>query len=155
MGSSKPRIVVSSLLAGFLFAGSLTFALLYGVPRWSNAFQGALAPVITAYGGWPVSTGIVMLALITAGVCGALSWKRETFDYLIPALGVFSVLAFVSLGMPAPIIVQIKDALSLVVVGLCGLMVFGIFYFALRDRLTRRRRGRSHPEGPAAGANSG
>ncbi len=140
MGSSTPRFVLSSLFAGFVFAGTLTYGLLWGVPQWNEAFQGSLAPLISTYGGWPMSIGIVTAGFLTAGICATLSWKRATFDYLIPALGVLSVLAFVSLGLPAPVIAQIRNALSVAVVALCGLMVAGILFLAFKDRLSRRRR---------------
>jgi hypothetical protein len=141
MGSGTARFVLSSLMAGFLFAGSLTYGLLWGVPQWNQAFHGTLAPAISAYGGWPMSIGIVTVGLLMTGIFAGLSWKHATVDYLIPALGVVSVLAFVVLGLPAPIIAQIRNALSLVVVALCGLMVAGILFLAFRDRLSRNRRG--------------
>ena len=140
MGLSTPRFVLSSLLAGFLFAGTLTYGMLWGVPQWNEAFQGALVPAISAYGGWPMSIGIVTAGFLTTAICAALSWKHATFDYLIPALGVISVLAFVALGLPAPVIAQIRNALSVVVVALCALMVAGILFLAFRDRFSGRHR---------------
>lgn len=140
MGSGKRRLLLSALPAGILAAGSLTYGLLFGVPRWSLAFQGALAPTISAYGGWPVSLGIVAVGMVVVGICAAVSWRRGTFHTLIVALGVLSLLVFFSLGLPAPLIVQIKKSLSLAVVGFCGLFVAGVFLFALKDRFTRGRR---------------
>lgn len=140
MGSSTRPVVLSAVLAGVLIAGSLTYGLLFGVPQWSVAFQGTLAPAISAYGGWPMSLGIVAAGLAVVGICASVSWKQGTYHTLIVALGVLSPMVFFSLGLPAPVIAEIKRALSLAVVGFCGLFVAGVFLFALKDRFTRGRR---------------
>lgn len=140
MSSSTRRLVLSALLAGILAGGSLAYGLLFGVPQWSVVFQGVLAPAISAYGGWPVSLGIVAAGLAVAGACAAVSWHRGTVHTLIMALGVVSLLAFFTLGLPAPLIGEIKRSLSLAVVGFCGLFVGGVFLFAIKDRVTRGRR---------------
>lgn len=136
----KRSFILCSIAAAVLIAGSLAYALLWGVPQWSTAFQGVLAPVISAYDGWPVSIGIVACGLVVVGVFSAVSWKQSTVHYLVLSLGVVSVLAFVSLGLPPLLLTEIQQALSLVVVGLCGLLVAGIFLFAIKDRLSRGRR---------------
>lgn len=140
MESRKRGLILCSAVAALLLAGSLAYALVLGIPQWSSLFQGTLNPVISAYGGWPLATGIVAVGLIIVGGSVGLSWEQHSFHYLILALGMLSVLVFVSLGLPEQVRGLIENTLSLVVVGLCGLLVAGIFVAALRDRLSRRYR---------------
>ncbi len=140
MQSRKRTFILCSAGATVLLGSLLIYGLVWGVPQWSRMFQGVLEPVIFAYGGWPLATGIVAVGLATLGACIGLSWRQGTFPYLILALGLLSVLVFISMGLPAPLLAQITNTLSFVVVGLCGLFLLGIFFVAFKDRLSRRYR---------------
>ena len=140
MSLRSPRFVASALLAVILSAGLAAFGWLWGIPRWNAAFDGALAPWISAYGGWAVSIGFVALGSIVVAICIVASWIRRTYHYLMLAAGAVAVLTFIALGLPAAVLAQIRDGVRLVVVGLCGLMVVAIFGSALKARLTRRFR---------------
>ncbi len=140
MQARKRGFILCSAVAAVLLGASLIYGLVWGVPQWSRLFQGALEPMIFAYDGWPLATGIVAAGLATLGACIGLSWRQGTFHYLILALGLLSVLVFVSMGLPAQLLTQITNTLSFVVVGLCGLFLLGIFFFAFKDRLSRRYR---------------
>ncbi len=140
MASHRRSFIWCSIIAAVLLGGSLTYALVWGVPQWNAVFQGALDPVIFAYGGWPLATGIVAVGLALLGACIGLSWEQGTVHYLILSLGMLSVLVFVSLGLPAQVLTQITSTLSFVVVGFCGLFLLWIFRVAVKDRLARRYR---------------
>lgn len=135
-----PRFIGFVLVAAILCGGSLIYGLVWGVPQWSAISQGALDPVIFAYGGWSIAVGIVAAGVLLVGGCLALSWFRATFDYLLLGLGLLSVLVFITLGLPAQVVGQVEAGLSFVMVGLCALLVATIFGAALKDRLTRRYR---------------
>lgn len=135
-----PRFIGSALLALLLCGGSLVYGLVWGVPQWNSAFQGALQPIIAAYGGWSVTLGILGLGVVLVGGSLALGWLRATFDYLLAALGFLAALIFISLGLPSSVAAMVDAAVSLLVVGLCGLLVVVIFVGAIRERLTRRYR---------------
>lgn len=137
MAPRTPRFIGSALLAGVLCGASLTYGALWGVPRWSKAFGGALGPVMFAYNGWSFSIGFVVIAVVLVGGSLALSWFRATLDYLLLGMGFVAALVFVALGLPALLVAHIESALGLVMVGLCGLFVAGIFIAALKDRLSR------------------
>lgn len=140
MESHRRGLIVCSAVTAVLIAGSLTYALVWGIPQWNTLLEGNLDPVIGAYDGWPLATGIVALGLAVVGAAVGVSWEQRTFHYLVLALGVLSVLAFISLGFPGQILALITSTLSFAVVGLCALLVLGIFAAALRDRLARRYR---------------
>ena len=140
MSLRSPRFIVCALLAVILAAGLAVYGWLWGIPQWSVAFQGELLPLITAYGGWTAAIGIVAVGTILVGICVAVSWIQGTYHYLMLALGAAAVLTFVTLGLPAQSIAQIQDAISFVIVGLCGLLMLGVFLSALKERLTRRFR---------------
>lgn len=132
-----PRLIGSLLLAVVLCGGSLTYALVSGVPQWNAVFQGALDPIISAYGGWALTGGYVALGVLLVGGCFALSWFRATFDYLPLGFGFVSVLVVISLGLPAYIDAQIDAVLSFMMVGLCAVLLAGIFFAAIKDRFNR------------------
>jgi len=136
----SPRFVASALLAVILSTGLAAFGWLWGIPRWNVAFDGALAPGISAYGGWAVSIGFVALGSSVVAGCIVASWIRRTYHYLMLGAAAVAVLTFIALGLPAAVLAQIRDGIRLVVVGLCGLMVLAIFGSALKARLTRRFR---------------
>lgn len=140
MGLRTGRFIAWSLFAAITCGGSLLYASVWGVPQWNSVFQGALGPIIAAYDGWALSIGFVLLGVILVGGSLALCWLRATFDFLPAGLGVLALLMFISLGLPIHVVTEIDAALSLVVVGLCALLVFRIFLAALRDRLARRSR---------------
>ncbi len=140
MESHKRGLLLCSIVTGILAAGSVIYGFIWGVPEWNTLFQGSLQPVILAYGGWPMATGIVAAGLAILGGCIGVSWEQRTFHYLILALGLLSVLVFIALGLPGQVLGLIVNTLSFVVVGLCALLLAGIFAAALRERLTRRYR---------------
>ena len=140
MESHQRGLILCSIVAGLMAAGSAIYGLIWGVPQWNLVFQGALDPVILAYGGWPLATGIVAAGLAILGGCIGVSWEQRTVHYLILALGLLSVLVFIALGLPAQVLGLIVNTLSLVVVGLCALLLAGVFAAALRERLSRRYR---------------
>lgn len=140
MPTRKTSLIVSAILAAILCAGTLGYGLTWGVPQWSSVFQGRLAPVIGAYGGWSISIGLVTVGVILVGGCLALSWMRASYDYLVLSIGVVAVLVFVALGLPAQDRMLVDATLSFVMVGLCALLVGGVFVSALKDRFTRRYR---------------
>lgn len=135
-----PRFIAFALIALLLSGGSLAYGLVWGVPQWNVAFQGVLAPLISAYGGWSVTLGIVGFGVLLIGGSLALGWMRASFDYLLLALGFLAVLIFVSLGLPSPVAALVDAAISFLVVGLCALLVVGVFISAMKERLTRRYR---------------
>ena len=137
MSLRTPRLIGSVLLAVILCGGALTYALVSGVPQWNAVFQGALDPVISAYGGWALTGGYVALGVVLVGGSLALSWFRATFDYLPLGFGFVSVLVIISLGLPPYIDAQIDAVLSFVMVGLCAILLGGIFLAAVKDRLSR------------------
>lgn len=140
MESHRRGLISCSIVAAILAAGSVLYGLIRGVPQWNTVLQGQLDPVILAYGGWPLATGIVAVGLAILGGCIAVSWEQRTFHYLILALGLLSGLVFVALGLPGQVLGLIVNTLSFVVVGLCALLLAGVFAAALRERLTRRYR---------------
>jgi hypothetical protein len=132
-----PRLIGSVLLGVILCAGSLTYALVSGVPQWSVVFQGALDPLLSAYGGWALTSAYVGLGILLVGGCLAVSWLRATVDYLPLGFGFVSVLVVISLGLPAYIDAQIDAVLSFVMVGLCAVLLAAIFFAAIKDRISR------------------
>lgn len=133
-----PRFIGFALLALLLCGGTLIYGLIWGVPQWNDAFQGALQPVIAAYGGWPVTLGVVGLGILLVGGSLALGWSRASFDYALPAAGFLAALIFVALGLPPSVTSMVYAAVSLAVVGLCALLVAAMFVGAVRARLERR-----------------
>ncbi len=134
------RLIAWSLFAAIACGGSLLYASVWGVPEWNSVFQGALGPVISAYDGWALSIGFVLVGVLLVGGSLAWCWRRATFDYLPAGLGALALLMFISLGLPVHVVSQIDAALSLVIVGLCALLVVKVFLSALKDRLARRSR---------------
>jgi hypothetical protein len=140
MSLRSPRLVASTLLVVIVSAALAGFGWFWGIPRWDAAFDGALAPWVSAYGGWAVSIGFVALGSIVIAGCIVASWIQRAYHYLVLAAGAVAILIFIALGLPATVVAQIKDGARLVIVGLCGLMVLAIFLSALKARLTRRFR---------------
>ena len=140
MSLRSPRLVASTLLVAIVSAALAVFGWLWGIPRWNTAFDGALAPWVSAYGGWAVSTGFVALGSIVIASCIVASWIQRAYHYLVLAAGAGAILTFIALGLPATVVAQIKDGARLVIVGLCGLMVLAIFLSALKARLTQKFR---------------
>lgn len=140
MAVRSSRFIGSALVALILCGGTLIYGLGWGVPQWNGVFQGELGPVISAYGGWALSIGVVMVGVLLVGGCVALSWARATFDFLLMALGIVAAVTFIALGLPGQLVEQIDATLSFVIVGLCALLVAKVFFSALKDRLSRRYR---------------
>ena len=138
MALRRPRFIGFALLALLLCGGSLVFGLIWGVPQWNSAFQGALQPVIEAYDGWSVTLGFVGIGVFLIGGSLLLGWLRATFDYVLLALGFLGILIFVWLGLPSSVATMVDAAVSFVVVGLCALLVVAVFVGAIRERLSRR-----------------
>lgn len=128
------------MAAIILSCGSLIYGLVSGVPQWTGEFQGTLVPLISAYDGWAVTIGIVVVGVLLVGGCVALSWYRATFDYLLVGLGLLAVLVFITLGLPPQLVARVDAALSFVMVGLCAVLLAKVFFAALKDRFTRRYR---------------
>lgn len=136
----SPRFLASALIAAILVAGSAVYGWLRGIPQWSAVLNGEFIPWLSAFGGWAVAIGIVALGSVLVGISVVVSWIQGTYHYLMLALGAVAVLVFVSLGLPDPVLTQTEDATRFVVVGLCGLLVLGVFISAMKERLTRRFR---------------
>jgi hypothetical protein len=134
----RPRFIGFALLALLLCGCPLVYGLVWGVPQWNSAFQGALQPLITAYDGWSVTLGIVGVGALLVGGALVLGWRRATFDYVLLALGFLGVLIFIWLGLPSSVATMVNAAVSLLVVGLCALLVVTVFLRAVRERLNRR-----------------
>ncbi|MDA8350001.1 MAG: hypothetical protein M0038_14570 [Pseudomonadota bacterium] len=134
----RPRFIGFALLALLLCGCPLVYGLVLGVPQWNSAFQGALQPLITAYDGWSVTLGIVGVGALLVGGALVLGWRRATFDYVLLALGFLGVLIFIWLGLPSSVATMVNAAVSLLVVGLCALLVVTVFLRAVRERLNRR-----------------
>ena len=138
MALRRPRFIGFALLALLLCGGSLVYGVIWGIPQWNSAFQGALQPVIAAYDGWPITLGLVGIGALLVGGSLLLGWLRATFDYVLLALGFLSALIFVWLGLPSAVAAMVDAAVSFVVVGLCALLVVAVFVGAIRERLSRR-----------------